>query len=81
MKKKFLIILSVFMGVLDLYLLYSTIAHLVVAIKTPNIVGEYTTFFSGMFMVTTVFFVALIISTIVTIVFLNKLKKDKKYVN
>ena len=73
--KAFRITALIVFSLVCLYSVYATIGYLVLGIQTPNIVGNTTTHFTGMFIMSGVFFVATIISTILIIIIAKKLRK------
>ena len=65
-------------SVVDIYLLYSWIGYLVLGINHPVIYGKTNTTFTGMYIMSATFFCLFaILTTILTICFVNFIKKRK----
>lgn len=77
MKYAKIIILSV-LSLVDLYVLYSAIGYLVLGIKTPKIIGETNTTFTGMYIMSITFALIFICLTGVIIFLGVKFYKRKK---
>lgn len=75
--KLFRIICLVIFSAIDAYSIYATIGYLILGIQTPKIIGETTTTFMGMYMMSITFFVVTILATILVIYFARKLKTKK----
>lgn len=67
-------LLSIF-SIIGAYSLYATIGYLIWAIETPDLVGETTTHFAGLFLMSGIFFVVTILCTIFIFILVKKLKK------
>lgn len=73
----FRIVLISLLSILDVYCIYATIGYLILGIQTPKIIGNITTFFMGMYIMSITFFVIAIICSILIFVIARKLKKSK----
>lgn len=76
--KTFRIILTIILGLLDMYFVYSTIGYFCNALTYPKLVGDSTSTFCGMFIMSGIFFVAFVITTIIYILILRKVLKSEK---
>lgn len=72
------IILVTILGLLDTYLLYSTIGYTIEIFKYPKLVGDETAAFCGFVIMAVVFLILFIITTILYIIVLKKLLKMEK---
>ena len=70
------IVLLVILSLVSLYTLYSAIGYLVLGLKTPYLLGNTTTHFTGMFIMSGSFFLGFV-ATIVAIIFVIKWLKKK----
>ncbi len=77
MKYAKIIILSI-LSIIDLYVLYSAIGYLVLGIKTPKIIGETNTTFTGMYIMSIVFTLIFLCLTGVIVFLAVKFYKKKK---
>lgn len=73
--KAFRITALVVFSLVCLYSVYATIGYLVLGIQTPNIVGNTTTHFTGMFIMSGVFFVVTIICIVLIVILAKKIRK------
>lgn len=76
--KAFRIVMLVCLSVLDAYCLYATIGYLIIGIQTPKIIGNTSTIFMGMYIMSILYFCFALIATILIIVIARKLKRTKK---
>ena len=76
--KAFRIILISIFSLLFAYLLYSAVAYFIWAIKTPDIIGETTTEFGGMYLMSLFALAGAIISIIPIIIIAKKLRNKGK---
>ena len=74
--KAFKIIHLIIFSLVDIYCLYATIGHLILAIQTPNLIGETTTQFGGMYIMSGTFLVATLVCTAIVIFLAKNLKKN-----
>ena len=74
--QKFKIVILVLLSLISIYALYSAIGYLVLGLKTPYLLGETTTHFTGMFIMAISFFLGFI-ALLVTIIFVIKWLKKK----
>ena len=73
--KAFRITALVIISMICAYCLYATIGYLILGIQTPDIFGETTTHFTGMFIMSGLFFVLSIICIVLITILIRKIKK------
>ena len=72
--KAFRIILLIIFLLADIYCLYATIGHLIIGIKTPNLIGDTVTQFGGMYIMAGTFLVATLVCSAIVIYLAKKIK-------
>ena len=77
--RTFRIILLTILGLVDIYLAYSTIGYIVEIFEYPKLVGDDSALFCGFVIMALIFFALFIITTIIYIVILKKLLKMEKF--
>ncbi|MGN0961345.1 MAG: hypothetical protein ACI4PF_04010 [Christensenellales bacterium] len=76
--KAFRITMLVLLSLIDAYCLYATIGYLIIGIQTPKIIGNTTTVFTGMFIMSGMFLLFTLIATTLIIIIAIKLRKKNK---
>lgn len=73
--KIFKIISLVLISIVNCYCLYCTVGYLLLGINTPKLLGNSTTYFTGSYIMSIMYFVFTIILTIITIFIIKSLKR------
>ena len=76
--KKLKIIIITLLNCINIYLLYSTVGHLILAIKTPKITGDTPTTFMGMYIMSITFGAIFLILMSLTVFLAIKFFRPKK---
>ena len=66
------------LSVIDVYFGYATVGYLVMALNTPRIVGEDSTYFAGMYIMSGIFFAGFLLITALIVFFSITYLKNKK---
>ena len=75
--KPFRITMLVILSLIDIYCIYSMIGQLIIAIKTPKLIGESTTVLVGSYIISLGFIFATLIVTFLILLIAIRLKKNK----
>ena len=76
--RTFRIIVLTILGLIDIYLAYSTIGYTVQIFEYPKLIGETSAHFYGFVIMALTFLVLFIITTIIYVVVLKRLLKMEK---
>ena len=75
--KAFKIVLLILLSLLDVYCIYGTIGYIILGNQTPRIIGETTTNFCGMYIMSATFLAIAVVITIAIIIIAVRLAKKR----